>query len=134
MPVVEVDAKLSLDQLLLAVEQLSPPELDEFVPRVVAIRARRKAPSLPAAESALLLQINQSLPTDVIARYEYLIARRKDETLSAQEHAELLRLTQQFETSQAKRVRYLAKLAEIRKVPLTQLLDDLGIRTPDYAS
>lgn len=134
MPVVQVDADLSLDQLLQAVDQLTRPELDEFVPRVVALRARREAPSLSKAEASLLLKINQSLPADDVARYEALITKRQEETLSPHEHAELLRLTQQFEALQATRVSYLAQLAEIKCIPLTQLVDDLGIRTPDYAA
>ena len=133
MPVVQIDADLSLDQLLHAVEQLSRPELDEFVPRVVALRARREAPRLSNAEASLLLEINQGLPADDMARYETLIVKRDEERLSPQEYDELLCLTQQLEALQANRVGYLAKLAEIRSIPLTQLVDDLGIRTPDYA-
>lgn len=134
MPVVQVDADLSLDQLLQAVEQLSRPELDEFVPRIVALRAKREAPSLSKAETALLININQGASAGDLARYETLVAKRDEETLSPQEHAELLHLTQQFEALQASRVGYLAQLAAIRSIPLTQLVDDLGIRTPDYAS
>lgn len=134
MPIVQVDADLSLDQLLQAVEQLSRPELEEFVPRVVAVRAKRQAPILSKTESTLLSQINQGLPADVQARYDYLIARREEETLSPDEYAELLRLTQQMEALQARRVGYLAELAQIRNISLTQLIDDLGVRTADYAA
>lgn len=131
MPIVQVDADLSLDQLLQAVEQLSRPELEEFVPRVVAVRAKRQAPILSKTESTLLSQINQGLPADVQARYDYLIARREEEALSPDEYAELLRLTQQMEALQARRVGYLAELAQIRNISLTQLIDDLGVRTAD---
>jgi hypothetical protein len=46
-------------QLVQAVEQLSPAELDHFADEVAALRARRHAPMLTEDESALFAIINQ---------------------------------------------------------------------------
>ena len=52
MPTLHIEAELSPEELLAAVQQLSPAELDAFTAKVLALRAARVAPSLPAAESA----------------------------------------------------------------------------------
>ena len=43
MPVLQIEAQLTTGQLLKAVEQMPQPELDRFVERVVALRARQRA-------------------------------------------------------------------------------------------
>ncbi len=133
MSTVRVEAQLPTDELLKAVGQLSQPELEQFMFQVIALRARRKAPSLPRAESELLLKINQGAPPDVQQRYRELIAKRRAETLTPQERHELLRLTEQIEALEARRAEYLAQLARLRKTTLTALMKDLGMRKPVYA-
>jgi hypothetical protein len=132
MPVVQVEANLSLDQLVRVVEQLSRPDLDVFVPRVIALRAQRQTPTLSQTEADLLLRINEGLPVPMRQRYAELIARRQAETLTDAEYNELLQLTQQVEAHQARRVGYLAVLAQLRKVPLAALADSLGIQEPNH--
>ena len=133
MSTVRIEAQLPTDELLKAVGQLSQPELEQFVLQVIALRARRKAPSLPRAESELLLKINQGASPDVQKRYGKLIAKRRAETLTPDEYNELLRLTEQTEALEARRVEYLAELARLRNTTLAALMKDLGIRKPAYA-
>jgi hypothetical protein len=127
MPTVYVEAKISRDELLKAVDQLSPPELSQFVSQVLALRARREAPSLSASESQLLIRINQSLPDEIRRRSEKLIAKRQAETLSQEELEELLHLTDVVEDLQASRMDALIALAQSRGVSLGVLMADLGI-------
>ena len=133
MSTVRIEAQLPTDELLKAVGQLSQPELEQFVFQVIALRARRKAPSLPRAESELLLKINQGASPDVQKRYGELIAKRRAETLTPDEYNELLRLTEQAEALEARRVEYLAELARLRNTTLAALMKDFGIRKPAYA-
>ncbi len=133
MSTVYVNAQLSSDQLLKAIEQLSPSELEQFVFQVIALQAQRKAPSLPHAEAEMLLKINQGVPAEVQMRYDELIAKRRAEILTPDEHSELLRLTDQIEKLEAHRVEYLTELARLRKTSLTGLMKDLGIQAPTYA-
>ncbi len=58
------------------------------------------------------------------------MAKRRSETLSHAEHEELLSLTDDVEKWQAERVGYLVRLAELRGLSLTDLMDDLGIEPP----
>ena len=128
MPTVNVEAHLSSQELLKAVQQLDLPELEAFVSQVVALRAQRQAPRLCQSEAELLAKINQGPPPEVRDRYSTLIARRDDETLTPEEHAELLRLTDQMERLQANRIEYLIALAQLRKQSLEEVMDDLGLR------
>ncbi len=133
MPVVQVEAQVPTDELLKAVDKLSQPELEQFVFQVIALRAKRQAPSLSRAESDLLLKINEGVPSDVQKRYNELIAKRQAETCTPDEYEELLRLTQQVERSEVRRVEYLAELARLRGTSLTALMASLGIQPPAYA-
>lgn len=127
-----VEAEISAEDLLKAAGQLSLAELERFVAQAIKLQAQRKAASLPQIESDLLLKINQGMPATLRKRYYELIERRRAETLTHEEYSELLRLTAQVENLQAERVEYLAELARIRKMTLTTLMKDLGIKTPAY--
>jgi len=133
MPVVQVEAQLPTDELLKAVGQLNQSDLEQFVSQVIALRAKRQAPSLTQVESDLLLKINEGVPSGVQARYNELIAKRRAETLTPDEYEELLRLTRQVEKLETRRVEYLAKLARLRGTSMTALMKNLGIRPPAHA-
>jgi hypothetical protein len=130
MPIIQLEAQVSPRDLLRAVEQLSQPDLEQFVEDILLLRARRVAPCLPAEEAALLQRINESLPEPILQRYHELIAKRRAEALTPEEHAELLRLTDVEEKHNAQRVEALVKLAQLRQKPLRVLMDDLGIKAP----
>ncbi|MFH1906734.1 MAG: STAS/SEC14 domain-containing protein [Chloroflexota bacterium] len=133
MPIVQVEAQLPTDELLRAVGQLNQSDLEQFVSQVIALRAKRQAPSLPRVESELLLKINEEVPSDIQTRYKELIAKRQAEALTPDEYKELLQLTQQVEKLEVRRVEYLAELARLRRTSLTALMENLGIRPPAYA-
>ena len=128
MSTVRVEAELSPDQLLSAVQQLPPDELERFLGRVLALSAQRKAPSLPKAEADLLLEINKGLPAMLQKRYSELIAKRRLESLTEAEYQELLRLAEQVERIEVRRVECLVELARLRRVSLDELMDSLGIQ------
>ena len=128
MPTIHLQAQVSSEELLRAVEQLPPPELAAFTEKVLALRLRQAAPVLSQDESELLMRINQGVPADIQLRYDTLIAKRAAETLTAEEHAELLRLTDQIEQIDANRMEQLVALAQMRQISLAQLLRDLGFR------
>jgi hypothetical protein len=130
MPTIHLQAEVSRDALLGAVEQLSGAELDQFVAQVLQIRSRRGPARLGAAESELLARINQGFPEGLRERYAELIDRRRDESLTPEEHRELLRLTAEAERIEGDRLAALAELARLRGVPLRALMDDLGIPAP----
>jgi hypothetical protein len=123
--------QLSTEQIISAVAQLSLPELEEVFDHVLAVQAKRKAAHLSATESALLVRINQGLPSDLRERIALLRAKREDEVITDSEYEELTRLTDRAEELHADRVAALAKLAKLRGVSLPVLLGQLGIHFPE---
>jgi hypothetical protein len=132
MPTVHVEAEISRDELLKAVEQLSPGDFSQFLSQVLALRARREAPSLSAPESQLLLPINQGLPEEIGRRYDELIVKRQAETLSEVELGELVHLTDVVENLEAGRMDALATLARSRGMSVGEVMADLGIPHPSH--
>lgn len=130
---IHVQAKLSKDDLLRAIGQLDKLDLDDLVHQMLVLRAKRLAPSLSQKESALLQKINQGIPDEVQKHYDDLISKRKAEKLTSDEYAELLRLTNIVEDVEKQRIQYLVELAKLRRTTLNQVMDQLGIKTPDYA-
>jgi hypothetical protein len=123
---------MSREELLKAVEQLKPPDLDRFVSEVIALRAHRQAQGLTPSETELLLRINQGLPSELRHRWDELKHKREDQKLTHQEHQELLRLTDVVEELQANRVQCMVELARIRNKSLPELMQELGLQAPAY--
>jgi hypothetical protein len=83
-------------------------------------------------ETALLQRINHGMPRQQQERYQSLIQRRDTRSLTQEEHEELLRLTDQVEQAEADRASALVELAQLRQVPVDQLLRELGIHPASY--
>lgn len=133
MSTISVQSEVSLESMIRGVEQLSTPDLEQLVDRVLTIRARRRAPSLSRKETELLRKINQGLPVDTQQRFDELTAKRRAEMLNQEEHQELLQTLDQIEQHDVKRLEALAELSQLRNVSIRVLMKDLGIHSPDYA-
>jgi hypothetical protein len=133
MPTLHIEAELSPEELLAAVQQLSPAELDAFTAKVLALRAARVAPSLPAAESALLQQINTPIPPEIQNRFDALRRRMDESILSEAEQREYLQLIERIERWDGDRLERLVELAHLRQKPLRTLIAELGLTPHDYA-
>ncbi|WP_373537075.1 STAS/SEC14 domain-containing protein [Microcoleus sp.] len=128
MPTVKIEAQISALDLLEAVQQLSQPELEQFIEQVLQLHAKNIAPSLPTQESELLLKINQGLPEELQHLYQALIDKRDRETLTESEYQQLLELTEEVEKYQSQRLEYLTQLAQIRQMSLTNLITQMGLK------
>jgi hypothetical protein len=127
MPTITIQADVSVDMLVQAAEQLGAAELRQFTAHMLALSAKRTAPSVTQEEAELLLRINSRLPENIQQRYDELIAKRDAETLSKEERTELLCLTQQAEAFDVTRVEALSKLASLRHVTLSDLMHQLDM-------
>lgn len=83
-------------------------------------------------ETTLLQKINQGLPLATWQRYHELVAKRRAETPTPEEHAGLIALSNQIEEAHARRMEYLVELARLRQISLEALMEQLGIKTPEY--
>ena len=135
MPKVHVTSQIEidLDEVLQGLARLGTKELEQFVDKVIALQAQRRAPSLPQNETELLQQINRGLPADIRQRYDALNAKLHDETITPQEHEELLTLIDRIELADAERMQRLVTLARLRGVSIETLMEHLGIRPTTYA-
>jgi hypothetical protein len=75
---IEVD----FDDVLNSVAQLETTELEQFVERVIALQAQRRASSLSKTETELLQKINQGVPPEVRQSYMALNDKLHDETIA----------------------------------------------------
>jgi hypothetical protein len=132
MPIIQIKAQLSFDELFKMVEQFSSSELEQFIFRVFALHVQRKAPRLPNREFELLFKANQNIPDDIQIRFDELIAKRQAETLTTNEYQQLLQLTEQIEKFEAIRIENMAELAQLRQTSLTHLMKELNIQSPTY--
>lgn len=135
MPKVQVTSQIELDfdEVLKGIAHLGTNELEQFVDKVIALQAQRRAPSLPANEAELLQKINRGVPPKVRKRYHELNEKLHEETITQDEHQELLGLIDQIELADAERIRHLITLAQLRNLSVDSLMDQLGIRRPVYA-
>jgi hypothetical protein len=83
-------------------------------------------------EEELLEVINRAMAEVRQQRYAVLRARRRKEALTAEEQAEFLQLTTEAEHLNVTRLQALAALAQLRKVSLDEVMEQLGIQAPPY--
>jgi len=120
--------EVSGPELLKAVQQLGPEELDAFLEKALSLRNQPRADRLSAEESRLIKRINRGLPEAVCSRYARLSQKRKEKSLSDKEQGELLELTHELESRDADRAAALLELANLRKIPIRLLMKQMGIK------
>jgi hypothetical protein len=128
MPTIQVPTS----ELLRAVRQLSPSELEEVAAEVLALRSRELALRSEATEQELLDQIEQRRPEAEQRRFEELVGRREREVITAEELAELRQLTEQGEQLAVTRLQALCELARRRGTTLSALADELDIKASGH--
>jgi hypothetical protein len=107
---------LSLDQYLAT-----------LIEQAIQYRTARRV-SKPLTEKELLKKINLPITEIEWATYRNLISLRRAEQLTEAQHTQLIELGDKIEMANAKRLQYLWSLAQLRKVSLRQLIQDLGIQ------
>ena len=129
MVTIDVSAKMTVDDLLAAVEKLPSQELTEFIRRVIAIQARRGVPLLADEEEQALLEAikGQSLSDDEQNRLDELRNKSREGSLTQMEQADLLGFVQRVEGQDLARVEALVELARKRGTTISNLMHELGI-------
>jgi hypothetical protein len=111
-----------VDSIIQVIHTLTPEEQELVRQRLVA--------SPPSHELMLLQKINQPIPSATQTRYNQLRNKLHAETLSPNEHQELLTLTDTIEQAEADRLQTLLELADLRRVTLPELMQQLNLPTP----
>lgn len=132
MSVIQLNVKLTPQALRQALAQLDTPELDDLVSDLLLLKAQRHTPLLPTEQATLLQKINQGLTPNLQERFVHLTEKRQTGSLTTNELAELIHLNQKLEGKTVERLKYLVELAELRQIPLPQLMQELGLDKPNY--
>lgn len=137
------DDKLTIEQLLFGVKQLSPAELREFTRQFWVWKeqngmqvSQSKIPRSKAEEEAALLarvEENSRLPATEQRRYERLRRKCERRTLTECELAEYQSLLQQLEARNVKRIEALIALAKRRGTTLRGIMAEIGLKEVDDA-
>lgn len=131
MPSIKITSKVTFDDLLNGVKALESNDFEQFIEKVMLIKAQRQTDFIPKNEADLLQKINQNLPIELLERYEFLQQKRATSILSEIEFQELSDIVEQKELLNAERLKYLGELATIRKVSLRELMKDLNLLNND---
>ena len=116
-----------IKELLREANQLNTRDLGDFVIKVREILSKRRYPAIPEKEAALLLQIQEVMPVQLLEKAALLHEKRRDGLLTALEQDELLRTNQIIEDLHIKRLELLSELSQTRAIPLKTLMQQLGI-------
>lgn len=101
--------------------------LVQLLKQVAQLSQKRVSPK-SLSETELLQKINLGISETEWITYRHLINLRREERLTAQEHETLIALGDKIEQANAERLQYLLALAQLRRIPLTQLMNNLGIK------
>jgi hypothetical protein len=121
-----------IDSLISTAEQLRLSQLEELINRLKELRQHHLLKRLPADEAELIEKINNWLPAGIQEQLSALIAKRDAGTLIPKEQDELTILFEKAKDAHNKRVEVLTELAGLRSISLTALMNELGVRFPDY--
>jgi hypothetical protein len=128
MPSSQGSGSLSVEQLLEAVERLSPAEQHEFRRRFAA---RQAANGSAEPEEVMLLRAARArLPAAADRRLRRLIARSERGRLTPKELADYQSLAREAQRLDAARAEALAELARRRGQPVQAAMEELERRDP----
>lgn len=108
-------------------------ELEDFVRDLNRVIFQKKAADKTFRQRELLRLINQTvLPKEKRALYTQLVQKLEGDTISESEHRHFLELTEEEEALRNERVKLLIELAQLKNIPLNQLLLELGLQPVGY--
>jgi hypothetical protein len=94
-------------------------DLESFISGLNALAIRKRVADKGKRDKALLLKINQTvLPEQALERYVFLQDKMELDNLSEIRN---------------KRFQFLLELAQLRNISLTELMNNLGLNTLNYA-
>ena len=125
-------------QLEACVARMTPEQYARLLAFAEALLAESLAPSArdtaqQAVEAAALqYRIQHAFPDNLRQRLRELTHKSEVEALTADERAEYIALAEQREEADAERLQAVIRLAQLRGVSPTQLLEEFGIETTGH--
>lgn len=124
--------EVSTENLLNAVAQMSAKEFEQFIEKAKKLHQKLPRSDWTKSEIALIKKINESnLSAEEQKRFFDLIKKRRDEIIKPDELEELIKLTDKSEALNVERIKNLIKLAKSKNVSLDEIMNRLGIVSPE---
>jgi hypothetical protein len=130
MAIVSVEAKITTEDLIKAIEQLESTEVEKLTRRLLLLQARRRAVNLSEREAQLLREIYREKRPGFQEQFDLLNAKRRSFILTPEEQEELLHLVDESEAFTVRRLEALGELAQLRQVTVPVLMKQLGLKVP----
>ncbi len=129
---VQIKSRVTIQDLIEGVKQLSPSDLNEFILKVNRLHAQKIKVDLTQKERLLLEKINEKLPEVTQQRLAQLQSKKSEGELKDEEQEELLAIVDVIDDMNLERVRALKQLAELRGVSVNEVMNLFKIsQTPN---
>lgn len=103
--------------------------LDDYIAQLLEAQVPPSAASSEQQRELMLLQkVNVGLPQDMWERYAILKQKRQAEALLPEEQEELIAISDHIEEINAQRMPYLIELAQLRRISLETLMEQIGLQ------
>jgi hypothetical protein len=130
----QIQVNPNIQTLIGGFSEMPLTDLESVISGLNALVIRKRVADKGKRDKALLLKINQTvLSEQALERYVFLQDKMELDNLSETEYQELLVLVNQEEKIRNKRFQFLLELAQLRNIPLTELMNNLGLNTLNYA-
>jgi predicted HAD superfamily phosphohydrolase len=107
-------------------------ELRHLITHFSELHESKVSQTLPSEQERMLLQeINNAVPVSLRQRWQELMTKQQYQPLSEAETQELQELVEAVGECEDKRLNLLDELAQLRGVPILQLVEMLGLRPRD---
>lgn len=124
----------SVSDILDNVSRLGAEDFENLFKKMAILHAQRSQMSaLPREEADLLGQITEVFPPEKWERLQYLDWKMETTGLNEKEAVESQRLAAAYESHSVRRLQLLVKLADLRKVSLDALMEQLEIKPLTHA-
>lgn len=124
----EPTQNIDIQSLLLYVDTMSAPDLEQFIKEMNALLRRKKVQNIAARERQLLHKIRKTVLDDTKKNhYQTLVKKSALGKLTDAQQAEFEVLAHQEERLRNLRVKYMLEIAELRGVSLGQVMESLGL-------
>ncbi len=129
-----MNTQLTVSDILDSASRLGAEDFENLFKKLALLHVQRSGmPAMPQEEAELLVQINKGFPTAKMERLQYLDWKMESNGLSEKEATESLRLATAYENYTVRRLQLLVKLADLRKISLSELMAQLELKPLTHA-
>lgn len=128
-----IHSLIDTKELLANAAKMGVQELEALMRELNGVLSRKKNKDKKHREKELLRLINETvLDKEKRERYWMLSLQLEEGAISAEEHREFMQLAEEEELLRNKRVAYLVELSQLRNLPLSQVMEEMGLKPPGH--